>query len=154
MIDEQIARWKSYANHPGMRIKLGSIASMIQADSQPLDHEPVNYLEQAGFGGTMTREEARLRMAYETRRQALSQWALLNTLDDYSAQHEGLIEFMDAVKKSADQPGVPDEYKFAIRALKRLYIVRERLALKIGRISTLDISPYAGLTAMIGEDLS
>jgi len=155
MIDEQVDRWGAYARRAHMPMgRHGSIAKQIHDDSQPLEHEPINYMEQAGFGGDMTREEAKLRMAYERRRQVLSKWALLETLDDRRAQNEGLVDFMDIIKNSTEHPGVPDEYRFAIRALRRLYIVREQLATKIGRVSTLDVSPYAQITVAIGEDVS
>ena len=154
MIDEQLERWNAYSRHPGVRFQQGSIARIIVTDSQPLDHEPVDYFEQAGFGGAMSREEARLKTAYDRRRQTLSKWALLETLDEYPAQNQGLVDFMDMVKTSTEHSGVPEDYNFAIRALRRLYVVRERLATKIGRVSTLDISSYAQLAVRIGDDLT
>ena len=154
LIDEQMDRWTSYSHHPRVRLQQGSIAKIISTDSQPLDHEPVDYFEQAGFGGTMSREDAKQRIAYERRRQVLSKWALLETIDDYPAENEGIVEFIDLIKDSAEHPGVPEEYRFAIRALRRLYIVRERLAGKIGRVSTLDISQFAQLATRIGDDLN
>jgi hypothetical protein len=102
----------------------------------------------------MTREEAKARTQYEHRRQILSQWALRSEIDKNTAQNEGLDEFFEIIQNFTERPGVPDEYRFAIRALRRLYVVRERLAVKIGRVSTLDIAPYAGLAARIGDDLT
>jgi hypothetical protein len=154
MIDEQVSRWSGYSHHPNIRIRHGSVAKLINDDCQPLDHEPSDYFEEAGVGGTMTREEAKARTQYEHRRQILSQWALRSEIDKNTAQNEGLDEFFEIIQNFTERPGVPDEYRFAIRALRRLYVVRERLAVKIGRVSTLDIAPYAGLAARIGDDLT
>lgn len=153
VIDEQVDRWGAYARRASLRMgHRGSVSLQVYEDSRPLGREPINYLEQATFGGTLTLEEAKLRTAYEHRRQTLSQWALLDTLDTLRAQNEGLVELMEMVGNSMRRTGVRDEYHLAVQALRRIYIVRERLAAKIGRVSTLDILPYAQITVAMGDD--
>lgn len=152
-IDGQLDRWVGYTHHPLMRTGALSLATFIAEDCQPLGRDPIDYSSEAGFGGTMTREEAQRRTEYERRRKTLSKWVLVEVLDDIPAYNKGLDGYLKTVAGFASNPGAPEVYRSATQALSRLHILREQLATRIGRVSTLDTSAFRELATKLDNDL-
>jgi hypothetical protein len=152
MIEEQLKRWTDYrrADHTGTATP--TIAAYIAEDSKPLDHDPIDYLSNAGFGGAMTREKAREQTEYEKRRAVLSQWAIASSFDTIPPYHAAFAEYLHFIGESAENLSTRPEYAIAAKTLYRLFIIREQLALKIGRISTLDISRFRQLATKLDND--
>lgn len=152
-IDGQLEYWVGYSHHPSIQTRALSLAKFITEDCQPLGREPVDYSSETGFGGSMTHEEARRRTQYERRRKTLSKWVLVDVLDEIPAYNKALDGYLTTVAGFASNPGAPAEYRSATQALHRLYILREQLATRIGRVSTLDTSAFRELATKLDNDL-
>jgi|GEM_PF-5824277 len=156
MIGEQIGRWGARARVSTMRSRgfPYNLAKAITEDCQPLGREPIDYTAQAGFGGTMTREDAHLRTEAEQRQAILSEWVARDELDQISAHNQALVEHLDTIASFARNPYAPKEFSTAIQSVRRLFILREQLALKIGNVSTLETSDFLYVAMKLYEDLS
>lgn len=150
-IDEQVALWQSRSRSPAMRRR--SLAAFIAEDCQPLGREPKNYLPEATFGGSMSREEALFRTEYEKRRAELSKWTTKESIDEVAAHNEPYEEFIQQVASVCEHPSVPQHYRDALRSLHRLFILREQIALRNDQIFSLDNSAFIGIVQRIQKEL-
>ncbi len=151
IINEQVDLWASRSRSPAMRSR--SMAHFIVEDCEPLGREPIDYMDTADFGGSRTREEAKMLTDYEKRREVLSQWAHSGTFDDTPAVNQPLEEYYRGIESFSANPYVPEEFKQAMQSLWRLYIVSEQLALKIGHDSRFDTTNFTALIVRLSEEL-
>lgn len=142
MIDTQIAVWEENSHKPAMH-GIG-LATFIADDCQPLDHEPQDYTPLTGFGGTLTRKEAKERTAYEKRRAELSQWVQHEELDTLPTRYEAEIQHLREIESYNydNNPHVSKSFRFSIQSLRRLFILREQLAHKTHRDGQFDAMAY------------
>lgn len=151
MINEQVELWNSRARSPIMRNR--SMAHFIAEDCEPLGREPIDYMQTASFGGSRSREEARLLTDFEKRRDILSKWANSDTFDDTPVINQPLEEYYKGIESFSANPYVPEDFKNAMHSLWRLYILSEQLAVKIGRNSRFDTTGFTSLIVRLAEEL-
>ncbi len=151
LISEQTDVWRSRSHSPALRGR--KLAGFIAGDSQPLGREPKDYLPETGFGGTKTHDEAIFLNDYEKRRYVLSDWVARDEIDSVPVANEAYGEYFTRLDQIVENPYVPEEFRIATTALKRLYILREQLALKVGRVETFDSSAFTELFNRLTDDL-
>jgi len=150
-IDGQLQRWSGYRREDFTDTPTPNLALYITEDNQPLGREPKNYMKDARKG-LIQYDTARELTDYERRRQLLSQWVVIKAVDDAPAHHVELANYLKAIEMSATNPWAREEYLKAAQELHRLFIIREQLALKIGRIATLDLSRFADVARKLDDD--
>ena len=152
MITDQVDLWKSRSHSPILRGR--SFARFINEDCEPLGREPIDYMGDAGFGGSRSIEEAAFLTNYEKRRVVLSEWVTNETLDTIPAHNKAFSEYFEQIATFSKNPYAPEEYQHALQSIWRLFILREQLAVKVGRVENLDISSFVVLTVRLANDLS
>lgn len=130
-IDDQVAFWRAQSRAPSMRYQ--SLAQSIADDCEPLGREPIDYRTEAAFGGSMTLGDAIARTEYEKRRAVLTEWVSNKAIDTVAAQNQRYGEYFIEAVGLGDNPSIPERFRTAALAVHRLFLVREQLALKLGR---------------------
>lgn len=151
IITTQIEVWQSRLRSPAMRAQ--NMALFINGDCQPLGREPKDYLPEADFGGTRTREEAIFMNEYEKRREVLSSWVDNEDIEAAEVLDPVFNVFFTDLEETASNPHTPEESKRAFQILKRLYILREQVAAKITPKPEHDNTVFISLFNRLLNDL-
>lgn len=134
IIDEYLERWLKYRHQDYIDTDTPNLAAYIVADTEELKDKE---------------EDRTLKQQHQAK---LSQWALLAALDTVPAHHIPLADYMKVVEVSAKSLHKQKEYITASRRLHRLLILREQLAVEIGRASNVNVTKFEQLATRLGND--
>jgi hypothetical protein len=127
-IDSLTNRWLRASHHPSA-FPL-TIAHLINTDTAPLGHEPIDFMAETGFGKKFTLKEARNFAAYQKEQIDVSKWLSSESLDTTPVEDSPFIQGLDAILEYAANPGVSAEIQQALYTLRRLWVLQETILAK------------------------
>ncbi len=139
-IDDQVSFWRSQAHAPSMRHR--SLAASIVEDCTPPEDTPQNPIATVNFGSKLTLEDAAQKNAHEERRALLVSWVQNDVVDAVKSQNEAYNDYFERVAYIGENPSVPEQFRIATQAVRRLFIVREQLTKRIGRTDQQDSDAF------------